>query len=101
MLVMHNQQEMLSRAGFVCLELYKVVQAVPMERYRNTFANLALPLFAMSEPMPSKVRSLPAPSLDCCASAVSHFPVHAVSKSGAAPDHLACAGCESATCTWL
>ena len=46
------------RAGFVCLELYKVVQGVAMERYRNTFANLALPLFAMSEPMPSRVSFL-------------------------------------------
>ena len=40
----------------MCLELYKLVQGVAMEKYRNTFANLALPLFAMSEPMPSKAR---------------------------------------------
>ena len=39
----------------MCLELYKVVQAAPLEAYRNTFANLALPLFAMSEPVSSKV----------------------------------------------
>ena len=39
----------------MCLELYKVVQGVALEKYRNTFANLALPLFAMSEPMPSRV----------------------------------------------
>ncbi len=41
-------------AGLVCLELYKVVQAKPIEAYRNTFANLALPLFAMAEPIASK-----------------------------------------------
>jgi ubiquitin-activating enzyme E1 len=42
--------------GFVGLELLKVVQAgKPVEAYRNTFANLALPLFAMAEPIPPKV----------------------------------------------
>ena len=46
-------------AGLVCLELYKVVQAKPLEAYRNTFANLALPLFAMSEPVGSKVLDMP------------------------------------------
>lgn len=40
--------------GFVCMELYKLVQDKPMDSFRNTFANLALPLFAMSEPMPAK-----------------------------------------------
>lgn len=39
--------------GFVGLELLKVVRGAPMEAYRNTFANLALPLFAMAEPMPA------------------------------------------------
>merc|ERR1712216_1122819 len=33
--------------GLVCLELYKVFNGAPIEAYRNTFANLALPLFAM------------------------------------------------------
>merc|ERR1711871_1648653 len=36
--------------GFVCLELYKAVLDLPRERFRNAFANLALPLFALSEP---------------------------------------------------
>ncbi|KAL4853207.1 Ubiquitin-activating enzyme E1 1 [Chlorella vulgaris] len=40
--------------GLVCLELYKVIQDKPVEAYRNTFANLALPLFAMAEPIPPK-----------------------------------------------
>ncbi|KAK8995342.1 hypothetical protein V6N11_069780 [Hibiscus sabdariffa] len=42
--------------GLVCLELYKVLDgAHKMEDYRNTFANLALPLFSMAEPVPPKV----------------------------------------------
>lgn len=40
--------------GFVGLELLKVVQSAPVESYRNTFANLALPLFAIAEPIPPK-----------------------------------------------
>jgi len=53
--------------GFVCMELYKLVLDKDMESFRNTFANLALPLFAMSEPMPPKkvvsrtVKSIPDP----------------------------------------
>ncbi|MBA0825342.1 hypothetical protein Goarm_021940 [Gossypium armourianum] len=42
--------------GLVCLELYKVLEgAHKVEDYRNTFANLALPLFSMAEPVPPKV----------------------------------------------
>ncbi|TYJ23883.1 hypothetical protein E1A91_A08G222500v1 [Gossypium mustelinum] len=42
--------------GLVCLELYKVLDgAHKVEDYRNTFANLALPLFSMAEPVPPKV----------------------------------------------
>ncbi|CAM8967912.1 unnamed protein product [Rhodiola kirilowii] len=42
--------------GLVCLELYKVLDgAHVVEDYRNTFANLALPLFSIAEPLPPKV----------------------------------------------
>lgn len=42
--------------GLVCLELYKVLDGPhKLEDYRNTFANLALPLFSMAEPVPPKV----------------------------------------------
>jgi len=40
--------------GLVCLEMYKLVRGAEIEAYRNTFANLALPLFAMCEPVASK-----------------------------------------------
>ncbi|KAK7301694.1 hypothetical protein RJT34_12566 [Clitoria ternatea] len=42
--------------GLVCLELYKVLDGGhKIEDYRNTFANLALPLFSMAEPVPPKI----------------------------------------------
>ncbi|GJP35185.1 hypothetical protein CLOM_g19695 [Closterium sp. NIES-68] len=40
--------------GLVCLELYKVLQGAKAPALRNTFANLALPLFSMAEPVPPK-----------------------------------------------
>ncbi|XP_020101243.1 ubiquitin-activating enzyme E1 2-like [Ananas comosus] len=41
--------------GLVCLELYKILAGGhKLEDYRNTFANLALPLFSMAEPVPPK-----------------------------------------------
>jgi ubiquitin-activating enzyme E1 len=42
--------------GLVCLELYKALDGGhKLEDYRNTFANLALPLFSIAEPVPGKV----------------------------------------------
>lgn len=41
--------------GLVCLELYKVLAGHKVEKYRNTFANLALPLFSMAEPVAPKI----------------------------------------------
>ena len=42
--------------GLVCLELDKVVAGGhKLEDYRNTCANLALPLFSMAEPVPPKL----------------------------------------------
>lgn len=38
--------------GLVCLEMYKIFRNAPLEAFRDTFANLALPLFAMAEPKP-------------------------------------------------
>jgi ubiquitin-activating enzyme E1 len=38
--------------GLVCLEVYKVFRSAPVEAYRDSFANLALPLFAIAEPKP-------------------------------------------------
>lgn len=40
--------------GLVCLELYKTLHGHPIESYRNSFVNLALPLFSMAEPVGPK-----------------------------------------------
>lgn len=41
-------------AGMVCLELYKLLARRPLVFYRNGFANLAVPFFTLSEPVPVK-----------------------------------------------
>lgn len=48
----------------VCLELYKLVSARPLDAFKNSFANLALPLVTTSEPfaVATKVLRLPADS---------------------------------------
>ena len=38
-------------SGLVMLELYKIVQKKPLDSFRNSFANLALPFFGFSEPI--------------------------------------------------
>jgi ubiquitin-activating enzyme E1 len=48
--------------GLVCLELYKYVQDKPLEDYRNCYANLALPVFAFSEPIACGKDSVTLPS---------------------------------------
>ena len=41
--------------GLVCLEVYKFIQQhKSIESYRNAFANLALPFFGFTEPVPPK-----------------------------------------------
>lgn len=41
--------------GLVGLEIYKTLEHKPVEDYRNSYVNLAIPLFAMSEPVPPKI----------------------------------------------
>ena len=38
--------------GLITLELYKVLEKKPIESFRNAYVNLAIPVFAFSEPLP-------------------------------------------------
>jgi ubiquitin-activating enzyme E1 len=38
--------------GLITLELYKVLEKKPIESFRNGYVNLAIPVFAFSEPLP-------------------------------------------------
>ena len=49
-------------AGLVCLELYKLVAGRPLDAFKNSFANLALPLLTTSEPFAPATRSLRVPA---------------------------------------
>jgi ubiquitin-activating enzyme E1 len=41
--------------GSIMIELYKLAQGLELDKFRNGFANLALPLWVFSEPMPPVV----------------------------------------------
>jgi ubiquitin-activating enzyme E1 len=49
---------MITTTAFVsalsCLELIKLTQGLPLNRYRNAFINLALPFFAFTAPLPAE-----------------------------------------------
>jgi ubiquitin-activating enzyme E1 len=45
--------------GFVCLELYKIVQRKPLAAYRNVFANQATALMLYIEPTPCPSHTAP------------------------------------------
>jgi len=50
--------------GLVCLEVIKLVQEKPVTVYRNSYGNLALSLFAQSEPIPPQTQKCPLPTGD-------------------------------------
>jgi len=45
-------------SGLQCTELVKIVQKKPLNCYKSAFVNLALPLFAFSEPMACPVQTV-------------------------------------------
>jgi ubiquitin-activating enzyme E1 len=43
-------------SGLICLELYKLIQNLPIESYRCAFVNLALPFASLAEPLPPETK---------------------------------------------
>lgn len=56
-------------AGLACVELYKVMMSTEEDRdislFKNSFVNLALPMFAFSEPVPASVMFRSLTKWDC------------------------------------
>jgi len=48
--------------GLICFELYKLIMDKPLEAFRNCYANLAIPIFAFSEPSAPKSSILRIPN---------------------------------------
>lgn len=42
--------------GFICMEIFKILQNKPIESLLNTSSNLALPVFLCNEPQPPETR---------------------------------------------
>jgi ubiquitin-activating enzyme E1 len=59
----------------ICVELYKLLLDKPIEQLKNTFSNLALPLFTSAEPDPPKSTKAKVNGKDWVWTAVSTFAI--------------------------